>query len=238
MLIRLYIPTPLCPGATLTLPEPQSHYLINVMRLAPPAELLLFDGQNGEFAARLDSTTRKAATLTILQQTRPPEPAAPDIWLCFALLKRQKTDLVVEKATELGATHIQPLITARTQADHVNLDRLHAIAVEAAEQCERLTVPTILPPIPLAKWLPTLKPGTKVLMADERRNTPTLRPPGGDTPVALLIGPEGGFTETEVAAIGGHPQVTRVALGARILRAETAAIAGLALLLIPGRPEE
>jgi 16S rRNA (uracil1498-N3)-methyltransferase len=174
----------------------------------------------------------------VLHQTRPPVPPGPDIWLCFALLKRQKTDLVVEKATELGVTHIQPVITARTQADHVNLDRLRAIAIEAAEQCESLTLPSIFAPIQLAKLVATLPGETKIFLADERRIAPNLRRPPGEAPLALIIGPEGGFTGEELAAIGGQQNVNRVSLGARILRAETAAIAGLALLLAAGRPEE
>jgi len=236
--IRVFAPTPLHSGAKFALPEPQSHYLLNVMRLRVGARLLVFDGMSGEYEAEINAATRKAASLTVLHQTRPLEPPGPDIFLCFALLKRQKTDLVVEKATELGATHIQPVITARTQADHVNLERLRAITIEAAEQCESLSLPAIFAPVPLAKLVSTLPEETKIFIADERRTAPPLRRPPGEAPLALIIGPEGGFTEAELAAIGGQQSVNRVSLGARILRAETAAIAGLALLLAAGRPEE
>jgi 16S rRNA (uracil1498-N3)-methyltransferase len=168
--------------------------------------------------------------LTVRHQTRAPEPE-PDCWLCFALLKRQKTDLVVEKATELGASVIQPVITARTQADHVNLERLRAIAVEAAEQCERLVVPEIRAPLPLHKLMASW-PQRRLYVADERRTAPVLAPaPGAAQPSALLVGPEGGFTDAELEGIATAPIVSRVSLGRRILRAETAAIAGLALLL-------
>jgi len=236
--IRVFVPPPLQSGGKLTLPEAQSHYLLTVMRLSAGARLLVFDGIAGEYEAEISTVTRKAATISILHQTRPPEPPCQKIWLCFALLKRQKTDLVVEKATELGVTHIQPIITARTQADHVNLDRLRAIAIEAAEQCESLLIPSIFAPIPFAKLVSTLPGETKIFLADERRTAPALCRPPGEAPLALIIGPEGGFTGEELAAIGGQQNVNRVSLGARILRAETAAIAGLALLLAAGRPEE
>lgn len=230
--IRLFIATPLETGASLALPEAQSHYLANVMRLTPGDTLRVFDGISGEFAATLASTTRKTATLTIGPLTRPPEPE-PDCWLCFALLKRSKTDLVVEKATELGASVIQPILTARTQADHVNLTRLRAIAIEAAEQCERLVVPEIREPIPVMKLMNAWQ-DRKLYVADERRTAPVLQTAHG--PSALMIGPEGGFTDAELDAIARTPLVTRVSLGHRILRAETAAIAGLALMLSAAPP--
>lgn len=208
--------------------DAQSHYLANVLRAAVGDELRVFDGLNGEWLAQITKTSRKAVALTALTQTRAQAPD-PDAWLCFALLKRQKTDLIVEKATELGVSVIQPIITARTNADHVNLERLRAIATEAAEQCERLNVPEIRPPLPLTRLL-TIWPETRQLfIADERRTGPLLGTQPG--PVALMTGPEGGFTGPELEAIGQISQVTRVSLGARILRAETAAIAGLALLL-------
>lgn len=228
--IRLFVEPPLAPGRTLNLAEAQSHYLAQVMRLAEGDTVKLFDGVHGEFQARIAKLARKAATLEILQRTRAPE-REPDCWLCFALLKRQKTDLVVEKATELGASVIQPVLTARTQADHVNLERLRAIATEAAEQCERLVVPEIRAPLALPRLLADW-PQRRLYVADERRRAAVLRPePDAALPSALLIGPEGGFTDAELDGIGVSPLVTRVSLGRRILRAETAAIAGLALLL-------
>ncbi len=231
---RLFVEAPLHAGACVPATPPQAHYLASVMRRAVGEPIILFNGQDGEWAARITALTRKSAVLTAesLRRGQAPE---PDCWLCFALLKRQKTDLVVEKATELGVSVIQPVITARTQGDHVNLDRLRAIAIEAAEQCERLAVPLIRPPVRLAQLIAAWPAGRALFVADERRTAG----PAGFTaaPAALLIGPEGGFTEAEVEAIGAHPRATRVSLGARILRAETAAIAGLALLLAAGPKE-
>jgi 16S rRNA (uracil1498-N3)-methyltransferase len=217
------------------LTESQAHYLGNVMRLQPGAEVLAFNGADGEWRARVARVARKSATLEAIGQTRTQE-AEPDCWLCFALLKRNKTDFAVEKATELGVSVIQPVITDRTQADHVNLDRLRAIAIEAAEQCARLAVPEIRAPVKLAALLAAWPVGRALYLADERRTAKFLRP--SPAPAALLIGPEGGFTGAEIAAIGCNPHVTRVSLGRRILRAETAAIAGLALLLASDPPEE
>lgn len=225
--IRLFVPSPLSAGAEIALGEAQSHYLANVMRATAGEELRVFDGASGEWRAGVTKISRKAVVLTVLTQTRPQAPE-PDAWLCFALLKRAKTDMVVEKATELGVSVIQPIITARTNADHVNLERLRSIAIEAAEQCERLAVPEIRPPLQLARLMADW-PDRPLFIADERRSGSLLGLAPG--PCALMTGPEGGFTETELEAIGRIPQVTRVSLGARILRAETAAIAGLALLL-------
>ncbi len=225
--IRLFVPPPLAPGAEIALDEAQSHYLANVMRAALGGELRVFDGVSGEWRAKVTNISRKSVKLTLLLQTRANAPE-PDAWLCFALLKRAKTDLVVEKATELGVAAIQPIITARTQADHVNLSRLQAIAIEAAEQCERLTVPEIRNPLPLATLMANWR-DRALFIADERRTGKLLGPMTG--PCALMTGPEGGFTAPELEAIAATPQLTRVSLGARILRAETAAIAGLALLL-------
>jgi 16S rRNA (uracil1498-N3)-methyltransferase len=226
--IRLFVTEALAAGAALAGSEAQAHYLAHVMRRKPGDEVVLFNGRDGEWRVRIDALSRKAVRFAPQVQLRPQVPE-PDCWLCFALLKRQKTDLVVEKATELGVSVIQPVLTARTQADHVNLDRLRAIAIEAAEQCERLAVPEIRPPVSLAVLLGKFPADRGLFMADERR---TAKLAGTAlAPAALLVGPEGGFTEAEVEGIASHPFVTRVSLGARILRAETAAIAGLTLLL-------
>jgi 16S rRNA (uracil1498-N3)-methyltransferase len=223
-------------GDTAPVSEAQAHYLANVMRVGLGDRLRAFDGVSGEFEAVVETVSRKGASLRIGARTRAMEPP-PDCWLCFALLKRQKTDLVVEKATELGVARILPVITARTQADHVNLDRLRAIAIEAAEQCERVSVPEIGAPMSL-ETLMTGWPERRLYVADERRTAAVLNSTAAGTgPRALLIGPEGGFTEAELDGIAARPLVTRVSLGRRILRAETAAIAGLALLLA-GDPQE
>jgi 16S rRNA (uracil1498-N3)-methyltransferase len=235
--IRLFVETPLQPECWVEVWDAQAHYLANVMRLGAGDTLRLFNGKDGEWLARVGTIQRKQIGLYVLHQTRAPE-REPDCWLCFALLKRQKTDLVVEKATELGASVIQPMITARTQADHVNLERLRAIAIEAAEQCERLVVPEIRAPVVLHQVMVSF-PGRKIFIADERRTGSLLKNEVlGVNPCALLVGPEGGFTEAELEAIAGAPLVSRVSLGRRILRAETAAIAGLALLLSDQPSEE
>jgi 16S rRNA (uracil1498-N3)-methyltransferase len=226
--IRLFLEAPLEADTSLPASDAAAHYLANVMRVAAGDTIRVFNGRDGEWRARVVAINRKAANLVPETQTRQQEPE-PDCWLCFALLKRQKTDLVVEKATELGVSVIQPVITARTQADHVNLDRLRAIATEAAEQCERLAVPEIREPMKFSALLAGWPAARRLYLADERRMAALLRPDA--TPAALMVGPEGGFTETEIDAIAAHPPVIRVSLGHRILRAETAAIAGLALLL-------
>ncbi len=232
--IRLYVETPLSAGAVIGVSEGQAHYLAKVMRLAAGDSLRVFNGRDGEWQALVAHMGKKEVRLQVAENTRP-QGTEPDCWLCFALLKRNKTDLVVEKATELGVSVIQPVITARTQGDHVNLDRLRAIAIEAAEQCERLAVPEIRPPLKLSQLIAAWPAGRALYVADERRTAKLLRQSAA--PSALLIGPEGGFTGAEVEGIGAHPLVTRVSLGARILRAETAVIAGLALLLAAD-PEE
>jgi 16S rRNA (uracil1498-N3)-methyltransferase len=228
--IRLFVDAVLQPGEMLALGDAQAHYLATVMRLSVGDTLLLFNGVAGEWEAEVTALTRKAVRLEIRRQTRAPE-REPDCWLCFALLKRQKTELVVEKATELGVSVIQPILTARTQGSQVNLERLRTIAVEAAEQCERLMVPEIRAPVTVAKLMENW-PERRLYIADERRTAAVLRPdPEAAMPSALMIGPEGGFTGAELEGIARAPLVTRVSLGRRILRAETAAIAGLALLL-------
>jgi 16S rRNA (uracil1498-N3)-methyltransferase len=233
--IRLFVEAELSPDSWTEVRDAQAHYLLSVMRLGAGDSLRLFNGRDGEFQARIGNASRKQVRLLVEQQTRPPAPE-PDCFLCFALLKRTKTDLVVEKATELGVAVIQPVITARTQGDHVNLARLRAIAIEAAEQCERLSVPEIREPISLARMLATWPEGRALNVADERRTARLARFATG--PSALLTGPEGGFAPAELDALEANPLVTRVSLGARILRAETAVIAGLTLLLAADPPEE
>jgi 16S rRNA (uracil1498-N3)-methyltransferase len=229
--IRLFLEAPLQAGSPLPAGDAAAHYLANVMRVAAGDTIRVFNGRDGEWRARVVAISRKAATLVPESLTRRQE-TEPDCWLCFALLKRQKTDLVVEKATELGVSVIQPVITARTQADHVNLDRLRAIATEAAEQCERLAVPEIREPVKFSALLAAWPAGRAFYLADERRTAPLLRHTAA--PSALMVGPEGGFTDAEIDAIAAGPSAIRVSLGHRILRAETAAIAGLALLLAAG----
>jgi len=225
--IRLFVRTPLHEGAELPASAGQAHYLGNVMRCAVGESVRLFNGANGEWEANIVALRRDRAMLRVERQTRPQAPE-PDIWLLFAPLKRNATDLVVEKATELGISRLVPVLTERTNTGRLNPERLTAIATEAAEQCERLTVPTIDLPQKLASVLAEWPAGRKLVAALERADAPKLRP--GRGPAALLVGPEGGFTPAELDGLRLHPLVVAASLGPRILRAETAAIVGLALL--------
>ena len=225
--IRLYVAAPLAAGDTIAASAQQAHYLGTVMRRGPGDAVRLFNGRDGEFSARIETIRRDRASLRVEQLLRPQAPE-PDLWLVFALLKRDATDLVVQKATELGVAALHPVITERSNTHRVNEDRLASIAIEAAEQCERLTVPHLHPPRPLADLLSTWPPDRRLFVAAERTEAPRITPSHG--PAALLVGPEGGFAPAELDAIRQYPFVTAVSLGPRILRAETACIAGLALL--------
>jgi 16S rRNA (uracil1498-N3)-methyltransferase len=231
--IRLHTEEILAEGRVIPADPARAHYLGDVMRCAVGDAVRLFNAESGEWRARIAVLARGRAELIPEAQLRPPA-EEPDLWLVFALLKRAATDLVVQKATELGASALVPAMTARTNAERVNETRLHAIAVEAAEQCERLSVPEIRPPRPLAAILRDWPKERRLYAAVERAEA---RPLGGARgPAALLVGPEGGFTPAELDALGTHPFVVPVTLGPRILRAETAAIAGLALLQSPAAP--
>lgn len=225
--IRLYVDMPLAAGKTTETTAAQGHYLGTVMRRGIGESVRLFNGRDGEFAARITAMRRGSASLLIEQRLRE-QASEPDLWLAFALLKRDATDLVVQKATELGVAALFPVITERTNANRVNEARLAAITVEAAEQCERLTVPVLHEPRPLMALLGEWEPARRLFVAAERVDAPAIGPAHG--PAALLVGPEGGFTPAELEGLRAHPFVTAVSLGPRILRADTACIAGLALL--------
>jgi 16S rRNA (uracil1498-N3)-methyltransferase len=224
---RLYVDLPLHAGATLALPVPQSHYLAQVMRRQPGDVVRLFDGVNGEWAARVVSVARKSVVVT-LEAVSALQEAVPDLWLCAAPLKRGRIDWVAEKACELGVARLVPVITGRTIVDKLNLDRLRAHMVEAAEQCGRTALPDLAEPVALAALLKGWPPGRALIFADESGGAPLagLRAPA---PAAILIGPEGGFTLEERAAIRAMPEALAVTLGPRILRADTAAVAAVAV---------
>ena len=223
---RLFVRAQLADGVCVELDAGQANYLGNVMRLGEGAELLVFDGQSGEWLARIAEAGRKRMALTVERRTRQPE-AIPDVWLAFAPVKRSQTDWLVEKATELGAARLIPVVTQRTIAERVKLERLEAIAIEAAEQCGRTRLPVVEEPVPLPKLLDA-PPGDRTLyFADEGGGeaAATAFKPGAAT---ILTGPEGGFTDEERAAIRAARNAVPVSHGPRILRAETAGLAALA----------
>jgi 16S rRNA (uracil1498-N3)-methyltransferase len=225
--IRLYVPAALAVGASVAATAAQAHYLAHVMRRGPDDTVLLFNGRDGEFAARIEAMRHDHATLRVENRTRSQTPE-PDLWLAFALLKRDATDLVVQKATELGVAELHTVLTERCNTHRMNAGRLTAIAIEAAEQSERLTVPVLHPPLTLMALLSAWPTDRRLFAAIERSDAPRIAP--ADGPRALLIGPEGGFSPAELDVLRAHPLVTPVSLGPRVLRADTACIAGLALL--------
>lgn len=226
---RLFVDQALSEGLTLTLDGAPANYLGNVLRLKEGAPVELFDNRTGAWRATIVETGRKRVTLNVEERLRPRE-AVPDLWLLFAPIKRGRIDWLVEKATELGVDRLMPVITRRTVVDRLNLDRLRAHAIEAAEQCGRTALPTLAEPRALQKALTDWPAERALYFADEGGGAPMLEAarPG---PAALLIGPEGGFTDEERAAIRALPQACAITLGPRILRADTAALAAIALWL-------
>ena len=222
---RLFVRTPLSDGATVELDRKQANYLGNVLRLGRGAELLVFDGSSGEWLARIEPSSRKMMTLEVERRTREAE-RIPDVWLAFAPVKRAQTDWLVEKATEVGAARLLPIMTQRTIAERVKLERLEAIAIEAAEQCGRTRLPQIAEPVPLKRFLDERDTGRRVYFADEGGGeaTATAFQSG---PATIVTGPEGGFTDEERALVRAARNVIAISLGPRILRAETAALAAL-----------
>ena len=225
---RLYVETPLGNGASLTLDGAAANYLGNVLRLGAGAQLKLFDDATGEWLAEVVEAGTKRVTVTIVQHMRPREPV-PDLWLLFAPVKRGPIDWIVEKATELGVARLLPVITQRTIVDRLNLDRLRANTIEAAEQCERTALPRLDPPEKLGAVLRAWPEDRSLYFADETGGEPFASAASAGGKAAILIGPEGGFTEEERAAIRALPAATGVSLGPRILRAETAAVAAVSL---------
>jgi 16S rRNA (uracil1498-N3)-methyltransferase len=229
---RLYVEGPLGAGARLELTEAQAHYLVHVLRLGAGARLLVFNGRDGEWSAELADIRKRSAGLAVSNQTRP-QLDGLDIDYLFAPLKRSRLDYMVQKAVEMGVARLQPVVTQRTIAERVNLDRMRANAVEAAEQCGVLRVPAVLAPVSLQKLLNDWNAARSLIFCDEGADVKSPIealagvPPG---PLAVLIGPEGGFEAQERAVLLAKPFVTGVALGPRIMRADTAAVAALALV--------
>ena len=224
---RLYVDQLLSQDLALTLDGPPANYLASVLRLGPGAQVKLFDDRSGEWLAEIVEAGRKRVSLRILTHLRTREPV-PDVWLLFAPIKRGRIDWLVEKATELGAARLVPVVTQRTIVDRTKTDRLRAHMIEAAEQCERTALPELDDPQKLETLLKNWSGDRTLYFADENGGEPMLDAltPG---PAAILIGPEGGFTEEERAAIRALPEARPVSLGPRILRADTAAIAALGI---------
>jgi 16S rRNA (uracil1498-N3)-methyltransferase len=228
--IRLHVEGPLTAEARLQLAPEPSRYLLTVMRQGPGDRVLVFNGRDGEWRARLVEAGKRGAVLALEARTRDQE-TGPDLELLIALVKRARLETIVEKAAELGARRVRLVLTRRTQADHTNVARLQAIATEAAEQTGRLDVPEVVAPEKLDRMLAGWEAGRALVFCDEAGEAPpaldALR--GAAGPAAILIGPEGGFDPTERDALRAMPFVTPVNLGPRILRADTAAISALTL---------
>ena len=211
----------------------QVNYLANVLRLGAGARVLAFNGLSGEFSASIQPEGRKSLSLSVIAQTRAPEPA-PDVDFLFAPLKHARLDYMAQKAVEMGAGHLRPVVTRRTQVARLNVERLEANAIEACEQCGAVWTPRILPPEPLDRALADWPSDRLLVFCDE--GAPAANPlealgeRNADRGVGVLIGPEGGFDEPERAAILRVPRVLRLSLGPRVLRADTAAVAALALV--------
>jgi len=235
---RLFVEETLGEGIPLGLDADRAHFLRSVLRLAPGAHLAVFNGRDGEWLARLEGLGKGWASILPVERRRPAL-LEPDIWLVFAPIKRARIDFIAEKATELGCSRLQPVITARTAVERVNLSRLAANAREAAEQSERLTVPEVSEPRPLFDLLSDWPADRRLLMADEGGEAPAIRDVLTDANLgetarnqawALLTGPEGGFAPEERERLAALPFVLRSRLGPRIMRADTAVVAGLAVL--------
>ena len=231
---RLFVEDDLAAGSDVVAGPEQANYLCNVLRLAAGASILLFNGRDGEWQATLAQRTKRSVTLRVEKRTRPQE-AGPDIDYLFAPLKRSRLDYMVQKATEMGAARLRPVLTRRTVAERVNIERLRANAIEAAEQCGILRVPSVLAPERLDAVTAAWDPSRTLVFCDEDAEVANPLAALGAAgsarrPLALLIGPEGGFDPAERNALLTLPGVLRLSLGPRILRADTAAVAALALL--------
>lgn len=230
-MIRLFIPDDLAPGAELSLDEGQSRYLASVMRARAGDELRVFNGRHGEWRALVAQVGKRAVILQIIDPARP-QSEGPDLDLVVALVKRGPLETIVEKAAELGVRRIRPVITERTNADHTRVDRLRAIATEAAEQTGRLDVPEVAEPVKLERLIEGWDAGRRLLFCDEAGDAkPAAEALAGEAPGpwAVLVGPEGGFSPKERERLRGLAYAVPASLGPRILRADTAAISALTL---------
>ncbi len=229
---RLFVIDALSAKIEIDLPAQQSHYLAHVLRMRVADEILVFNGSDGEWRAVIAALSKKSVTLAVVEQTRP-QPIPPDLLYCFAPIKVGRLDYMVQKAVEMGAGALQPVITQHTQVPKIGIQRLQANALEAAEQCGILAVPQVREPVKLDRLLATWDKTRTLIFCDEAA--------AGDNPVkalealtgrelALIVGPEGGFSEAERQQFRALPFVTAIPLGPRILRADTAAVAALAVI--------
>ena len=237
---RLHVEAALAAGGAIDLDQDRAHFLRKVLRLAPGAQLALFNGRDGEWLAEIADLGKRSARVAVLAQRRPAAPE-PDLWLVFAPIKRARIDFMAEKATELGCSVLQPVMTRFTAVSRVNEARLAANAREAAEQCERLTLPEVRETVEISRLLETWPEGRRLLVCAEwgearpiaealqavrAESTGEAGVPASEW--AVMTGPEGGFAESELDALRKLPFVTPVGLGPRILRADTAALAAIA----------
>ena len=234
---RLHVGAELASQVKIELDAAQTNYLRNVLRLKAGQMVLVFNGRDGEWRAALADAPRRAIALTVTDQTRA-QTAAADLHYLFAPLKHARLDYMIQKAVEMGVSRLQPVLMQHGQVARINLERMRANAIEAAEQCGILTLPEIAAPIPFERMLKECDPARLLVFCDEDAELKdpvaalaAARPAGSDPPpLAVLIGPEGGFADAERAALLRMPNVVRLALGPRILRADTAAVAALALV--------
>jgi len=229
---RIFVPQTLAEGSCVAASTEQAHHLLHVLRLKQGDVLRLFNGKDGEYRGSISATGKRTAQIAVLEQIRP-QIAEPDLWMCCAVIKKAHFDFMVEKATELGVSEIQPILTHRTQVREINADRIYGICREAAEQSDRLTVPAIGLPVSLADLIDVFpKDRAVIVCAEWGEATPiheALHLPAVQnfSKAAIITGPEGGFAAEELEQLRKAPNVYFVRLGPRILRADTAAIAAL-----------
>lgn len=229
---RLFVPHELAAGAEVEADPQQSHYLLNVLRLAEGAEILLFNGRDGEWSAAIAARTKKIVRLKVLIRQRP-QPPLPDLVYCFAPLKQGRLDYLVQKAVEMGAGILQPVATQHTQVAKPGIERLRANVIEAAEQCGILAVPEVRESEKLERLLAGWDVGRRLIFCDEDSSTNnplSALQAISEKKLGLLVGPEGGFSYEERRMLRALPFVTAIPLGPRILRADTAAVAALAVI--------
>jgi 16S rRNA (uracil1498-N3)-methyltransferase len=233
---RLYVDAPLSPGAGVVLDPAQANYLRNALRLSAGDQVLAFNGRDGEWRAALAGAGKRHLSLAVEERARP-QTAAPDLYYLFAPLKHARLDYMVQKAVEMGVSRLQPVLTQHGQVARVNLDRMRANAIEAAEQCGILNLAEIDPPLAFDRMIAERDPARLLVFCDEDAEVKdpiealaAARSLSQGLGLAVLIGPEGGFSDAERATLLKLPNVVRLALGPRILRADTAAVAALALV--------